>query len=212
MPKNVTIKQGDCINSIAFAEGVVPKKIWDDGNNKGLRDRRTDQNILMPDDVVRIPDKTVKEEAKAVDKIHEFRLLNGMVKLHLTLLYYDEPIKKQPYLLKTDGKRQYKGETKDDGKIEVTIPAKAKTATLTVGKDEDKLEYTLDLGHLDPVDEVTGFKKRLKNLGFGILKTDGTEGEDYENAVKLFESENQLDNTGKSDVRNQSKLKETYGR
>src|SRR5690606_3705335 len=104
------------------------------------------------------------------------------------------------------------GDTSSAGKIEVTIPAYCNTAELTVGTGEKQLKYNLSLGHLDPTDEVSGFKMRMENLGFAVGGIDDTESQEFERALKLFESENGLEVSGKRDVKNQQKIEELYGR
>lgn len=213
MPKNHNVEQGECTNSIAYKEGVLPTSIWDEDKNTDIKKDRVDQNVLMPGDTIVIPDIKTKDEQKQTDSAHKFKLKNALVKLQLILKYHDEPLKNKSYKLTLDINQQnYAGQTKDDGKIEVSIPVYAKTGELTVGKGEEEIKFKLNLGHLNPPDKVSGIKQRLHNLGYDIGKIDDIEDKSFENVLKLFESENELPHTGKSDANNQAKLKDIYGR
>ena len=62
MPINHTVRAGDCISSIAFERGFFPDTIWNHGDNSDLKTRREDPNVLLPGDVVVVPDKVKKQQ------------------------------------------------------------------------------------------------------------------------------------------------------
>jgi len=211
MPVNYKVKQGDCISSIAFDHGFFADTIWDHPNNAELKEKRKDLNTLLPGDVVFIPDKRLKEVSEPTDQVHKFRVKNVPAKLNLVLLYYGEPMKKAPYRLDLDGVKS-DGQTDSEGKLSLSIPPDAKKGKLIVGEGEKQVEYDLDLGRLDPVDEVKGFKKRLHNLGYEVGKLDDEVGGVFETAIRMFEAENELEPTGEINETNRNKLKELFGR
>lgn len=73
MSTDHTVRQGECINSLAERYGFFPDTLWDAAENKDLRDLREDPNILQPGDVVYIPDLTPREESGGTDDLHRFR-------------------------------------------------------------------------------------------------------------------------------------------
>ncbi len=83
MSTNHTIRQGECIESLADRYGFYPETIWKHGDNSELRDLRKDQNILQPGDVVVIPDLTIREESAETEKKHTFRRRGVPAKLRL---------------------------------------------------------------------------------------------------------------------------------
>lgn len=73
MSKNHTIRQGECIESLADRYGFFPETLWKHADNSDLRELRKDQNILQPGDVVVIPDLELGEESAATEQKHRFR-------------------------------------------------------------------------------------------------------------------------------------------
>ena len=70
---NYTVKQGDCISSIAQKHGLFWDKVWNHPKNANLQERRKDPNVLSPGDVVFVPDKDEKEESGATEQRHRFK-------------------------------------------------------------------------------------------------------------------------------------------
>ena len=210
MAINYEVKQGDCISSIAFEHGFFPETIWNHPGNAELKKKRKDLNILMPGDIVFVPDKRLKEIGKPTNQVHKFRVKNVPAKLDLVLKYYGEPIKNEPYKLDIDGLKST-GKTTSEGKISISIPPTARRGKLIVGEGEKQIEYDLDLGRLDPIDEVKGFKKRLRNLGFEVGDIDNEMSDVFKNAIRMFEAQNDLEATGEINEKNRNKLKEVYG-
>lgn len=211
MATNYQVKQGDCISSIAFENGFFADTIWNHPNNAELKQKRKDPNVLMPGDVVFVPDLREKEVSEPTNQVHKFRVKNAPAKLNLVIKYYDEPLRKAPYILDIDGKKS-EGQTDNDGKISISIPPNAKKGKLTVSEKEIQIEYVLDLGVIDPIDEVKGFKKRLQNLGYAVGKTDNEINDAFQSVIRAFETENKLEPTGEINDENKNKLKELYGK
>jgi Putative peptidoglycan binding domain/LysM domain len=202
------VKQGDCISSIAEKHGFSPDKIWDHPDNANLKEKRKDQNILFHGDVVFVPDKEDKEESGATEQRHRFRKKGVPAKLHLQLLEDDEPRANESYTLIIDG-NLLSGTTDADGRFEQPVPPNAKSAKLLVGEAQD--EYVLNLGHIDPVDEVAGVQARLNNLGFGSGNLNGVLGPETKAALKRFQEKYELSESGKPDEATQKKLLDVHG-
>jgi hypothetical protein len=211
MPENYVVKQGDCISSIAFEKGFFPDTLWNHPNNKDLKEKRKDPNVLLPGDVVHVPDKRLKEVSHSTNQVHKFKVKNVPANLIVFLRYGGEPLKNEPYTLDIDGKVS-EGKTDNEGRIRVPVIPNAEKGKLVVGEPGREINYTLDLANLDPIDEVIGFKKRLQNLGYSVGKVDNTVTPEFESAIRFFEAENKLEPTGEINETNKSKLKELYGR
>ena len=196
-----TVKHGDCISSIAHKYGLFWEKVWDHPNNTQLKESRKDPNILYPGDVVFVPDKEEKEESGATEQRHRFRKKGVPALLRLIVEIEGEPIANAQYTLEVDGKL-YSGETDEDGILEVGIEPNAKRGHLTVGE----LDYELELGGMDPLNENIGIQIRLQNLGFYEGDLDGRLNSETKEAVILFQRTIGIEATGELDQTTRDKL------
>jgi N-acetylmuramoyl-L-alanine amidase len=124
----------------------------------------------------------------------------------------EEPFANAPYILEVDGVVADKGQTDGDGCVEIKIPPNAEKGILTVdkGKDDERI-IPLDLGDMDPVDEVTGVRKRLSNLGYHCQPDGPEDASDLQAALGSFQQDNSLQVTGKVDDPSRNKLKDLHG-
>src|SRR5262249_26165096 len=72
MPKSHTVRQGECISSIALSYGMLPQSLWEAAENDGLREKRTHMNALAPGDVVTIPDPEEQIFDLDTGAVHKF--------------------------------------------------------------------------------------------------------------------------------------------
>ena len=84
MSLTYSIKQGDYLAKIAKDHGFSDWKIiWNHADNKGLKDKRKDPNILYPGDRLFIPDREEKHESIVVDDTHKFAVKRSKLKFAL---------------------------------------------------------------------------------------------------------------------------------
>ena len=207
MPTRYTVSQGECLNSVALKHGWLVSTLWNHADNAELKKLRGDLGVLYPGDVVVIPDARPKAVDKPTDGRHVFRRKGVPRKLTVRLLNLDTPAANLAYTITVDGVASG-GTTDGDGAIVRFISPAAKSAHI---RFEDGEEYELELGAMDPVDEVSGAQKRLANLGLYAGEPDGQLGDDTLAALKRFQAENALEVTGALDEPTQSKLKEVAG-
>jgi Putative peptidoglycan binding domain len=204
-------KQGDCISSIAMAHGFLPQTLWDHPENAELKYSRSDMNILMAGDVVAIPDKKLKEVSKETGSSHRFQRKGGTEKLCLRIVQDGKPRNSLPYRLELRD-RTLQGTTDSDGKIEVAISANLTSARLVLEEpDRAAEEYALDLGHLDPVSELSGVQMRLLNLGYYFGEITGELDLDTKEALEEFQRVAELEVSGEPDTPTQVRLIELHG-
>jgi hypothetical protein len=203
-----TVKQGDCISSIAEKYGHFWEKLWDHPNNAELREKRKDPNVLYPGDIVFIPDKEEKQESAATEQRHRFRKNGVPAWLRLRLLNYGEPRANESYILDIDGVL-FSGTTNADGELECVIPPDAKRGRLRFGEEHD--EYILELGSVDPITEISGVQARLNNLGFDCGAADGAMRSETQAALMEFQKEHELPQSGEPDEKTRNKLLEAHG-
>src|SRR5438128_1953254 len=89
MGKYHEVIQGEHLTSIAKAYHFSDyRTIYEHSENARLREKRPDPNVLLPGDLIFIPDKETKEEDGQTEKRHRFKV--RAPKLVLRLIIKDE--------------------------------------------------------------------------------------------------------------------------
>jgi hypothetical protein len=204
------VGENQTTSSLALEKGFFWKDIWEHGQNSALKEKRKDPNVLFAQDDIFVPEKVTKTVDKASESEYVFKRKGEPSKLKMKLLALDKPRANEDYVLKIEGKL-IKGTTDGDGKLEHFIPGTAKSAQL-IFKDGKEI-HNLTLGGLDPIELGTGIVQRLNNLGYktggssiksGALAKDAfTDTKNVSkkivNAIKRFQADNELEQTGKLD-------------
>jgi N-acetylmuramoyl-L-alanine amidase len=210
-----TVQQGECISSIAKLYRIAdPSKIYSHPDNAALRQKRADPNLLFPGDEVAIPFET-RQENRAIDSKHRFRVGAQPTMLRLIILNEDgQPVADKNYSLSVDG-QQVEGRTRPNGLIEHEIAADAQRGELRVQLDDPAYgtvyTWSLQIGFLDPIDELSGVQARLNNLGFDSGEVDGLNGPRTRAAVKSFQKKHGLVVDGIAGPKTKAQLKRVYG-
>ena len=221
--RKYTVKQGDCISSIAFAYNLFPKTIWDHPDNEELKKLRKDPNALFPGDSVVIPEKELKEEDCQPEQKHRFKRKGVPERLRIQFLTGaeedDSPRKGIPYTLDIATKSgrpvpQKKGKTDNNGFLDESIPPDALKGIIVLDEDEDEEVYEIMLGYLDPIDTISGVQARLNNLGYDCGDEDGILGVMTKKAIRNFQADNDLeilaDDSTEIDQDTLDKIEELY--
>ena len=236
-----TVRRGECINSIAARYGFFWETVWNHGPNSDLKRERENPDHLLPGDVVVIPALREKHESRATEQKHRFRRKGVPIELVLRILkdpaehrvialdpddndpgnYDDQPkvIEEEPdpepeaneaYELVVD-RKSFTGSTDADGVLKARIPPTARRGRLTLRKGvDDERVLNLNLGDMDPVDEPIGAAKRLMNLGYRCRPdTELTSG--LRAAIRAFQTDQELDETGDLDDKTRDALVQAHG-
>lgn len=207
--KDHTVAHGDCLTSIAEENGFFWETLWEHPKNAALREKRKDPTVLLSGDVVHVPDKRQKTESRPTGATHKFRVKNVPVIITIRLVDDDgTPRKDLDYSVTVDGKTT-EGNTGSDGIIRIPIQPSAKVGKLKIKKTEE--EYSLQLGHLDPIEELTGVQARLQGLGYYRGAVDGSASPELKDAIKKFQAAKGIEETGEMDAATASALVEDFG-
>jgi uncharacterized protein (TIGR02594 family) len=213
---NYTVKQGDCLSSIAYEYGLTWEKIWNDPNNAELKEKCKNQNTVYPGQVLYIPEIQEKQISSPTSQEHFFQTKNARVTLRLQIWKDYEALAREKYVLKVDNEEVgIEGHTNDRGILEHQIKADAKEATLTIiGEKNERDEYHLDLGYLDPINTSTGIQARLQNLCLylGEISENLTSDDEkaLEKALRTFQKNFKLEITGRINKETERKLEEVH--
>lgn len=210
MPR-YTVQQGDCIMSIAANSGFLWETVWRHPDNAELKQLRKDPNVLLPGDVVAIPEKNLRMENAATDARHTYVKKNNRAQVRLRLLDLKrQPRKNVRYTANIDGVVS-SGRSDDDGYIALLVAPNAQQLNLKVSDGSRTDEYALPLGYIDPIEELSGVQQRLTNLGYSCSSEQGTSGELTKNAIRAFQKERNLKASGDLDDATRQALQEMHG-
>ena len=206
-----TTQPRDCISSIAFENGHFWETIWQDDHNAGLREKRTDGFVLMQGDEVFIPDLRLQELDGETNGRHRFKLKGVPDKLRLRFGDDEFPRAGLPYTLTIDG-HVLTGATDAKGELTHYLMPNAQKAELVLqppGLPEE--HYEIQLRALAPATEVLGQQMRLKNLHYYDGPVDGERNDALRDALRDFQSSNNLPITGEADEATRGALLDTHG-
>lgn len=227
------VQQGEFLSKIAKQYGFASHiTLWNHEQNKTLKEKRSNPNILLPGDEVFIPDKEQKEVEIKTGQLSKFQVKRDKLKLRLLVQgLYQGTLSDAEYEVTVEGRKQ-KVDVKDDGTIEMTIPVDATAAELTIKDakaETDAMTFPIKIGHLDPVTEKSGQIARLNNLGYfaGPLDDDSDTTDDanlteeekrkkedrermFLSAVEEFQCDNGLKVDGVCGPKTQKKLVEIH--
>ena len=211
-----TVQQGDHLSKIAMNFGFSDYRvIWDHPDNAALKAKRKNPNVLFPGDTLFIPDRELREESCSTDQRHRFTVRTTVPKLRLVLEdLYETPIANANCMLVV-GNDVRNVTTDGSGRIEQVLPPGEDNAYLIIQDDSQTafnfVEIPLKIGHLDPVEELTGQQARLKNLGYFFGEIGDKEDESFRAAVEEFQCDNSLTVDGICGPKTQAKLKAVHG-
>jgi len=210
---NYTVKQGECISSIAQNRGFSWEKIWNHPNNAKLKEKRKDPNVLYPGDVVFVPGKEEKQVSGSTEQRHRFKAKSKTRYLRLVMQdSQGNPLSKRPYGLQVGG-RLVAGaggsalKTDDKGVIECEVAPGTSEARVVIDNDI----WVLRLAALDPIDTIEGLQGRLNNLNYPVGSVDGVMGPRTCEALRNFQRDNNLEVDGEYGPKTQEKMKQVHG-
>jgi hypothetical protein len=207
---NYEVQQGDCMESIALDRGFFWETLWNHPDNLDLRKARKNPNVLREGDKVFLPELRPKQEAGATEQRHRFKRKGVPSKLRIVLRdEQNRPRVNEPYLLEIEG-NFIRGRTGSQGELEHSISPNARNGRLIVGQEGVEV-YPLNLGHIDPITELSGIQARLSNLGYYCGAIDGHMNLQIKQAILEFQGEHGLPKTGQADAPTRDKLAAEYG-
>jgi len=217
MAEDHIVRQGECLSSIArqfgFKDSLV---LHNDTANAELKALRPNPNLLMPGDLVAIPEPRGIEGTYATGNWHELKVELEPARLKLRLQNFGGvALAHQDYQLTVDGKPR-EGTTDGAGLVDELVPPDAKTAELktkiTRGDEEQELTLRLVLRSLDPISEVSGLQGRLANLQLYGGAIDGDMGQRTRGALAELQRSAGLDPTGIPDSATVKALEDLHDR
>jgi hypothetical protein len=208
------VRQGEDLHSVAWRYGVDPTQLWDHQGNAALRDKRK-AGVLLPGDLVTIPTPLERPSfSVSPGGTHRFKAMVPRHELRVALEQGGEPRADIPFTAEVDGVTH---ELTTDGQGNVVVPVGPSTrfVTLTLHEEDEDgnihdENMRIELGGLDPNDNLTGVQARLRNLGHSPGAVDGEFGPRTKRAIEDFQRDEGLEITGQLDDDTRSRLAEQH--
>lgn len=208
MIKSYVVRAGDHLAKIAHGVGLDADTVWNHSKNAALRKKRPDRNILCEGDVLFLPVEEDKPIPLKIGALNSFSATVPEIDTHLRFADANGPFANEPYLVEgLDG--AVEGTTDGDGKLTITAPVPIRVVKVTFEKRG--LTYSVLLGDMDPISEVSGVQARLKALGHHRGAATGELDQETEDAIRKFQQAKGLPVTGAGDPATLDALKAAFG-
>jgi len=203
MPTQHVVQQGECLSSIAKRYGLADyRTIYDDPANADFKQLRPNPNLIYPGDVLVIPITRPPSFTLATGKEHKFVVKRPAAQLSLQI-----EVAAQHHYRLVVGDRTFTGQTDGQSPIVHPIPPDAGSGRIELWPassgnqqaEQGLFGWDLQLGALDPIEELSGVQSRLANLGYYNGPVDGEPGDDLQLAVARFQGDQGLPITGDVD-------------
>ncbi|MDC0666322.1 peptidoglycan-binding domain-containing protein [Nannocystis radixulma] len=203
------IRDGDSLARLAEEHGLFADTVWRDDANAELRARRPAMDQLCAGDVVIIPVKRDKSAECATDQVHRFRRCGVPARVRVQVLdAWQQPLADRPYRLEVGGTVR-RGKTDALGVLCEYVPAIPREGVLWLGADE-RIRVHVRFGGLDPVDEPSGVRQRLRNLGIALPGGSNPSTEQMARAVATFQRRVGLEPAGQLDASTRDALEQEH--
>src|SRR5438105_9041150 len=228
MPVRHVLERGECLQSLALQHGFKDgQTIYDGPDNADLRHKRAAPAEIVPGDVVVIPDRTPRELPLTKGKPNRFKVQvpAGMLRVYVC----DEAgqaLAGKSYELKIKDDT-VEGKTTSDGAVEEPVRLNAIAGMLVVyesnAKDGARWIWSLRIANLEAPETRAGAWQRLANLGYWSPEEPAEESTSPANnpadnpldplvlAIRAFQHDEQLDESGRIDDPTRKRLVERHG-
>lgn len=204
------VKQGDHLLGLAHRMAFDPDAIWGDPKNADLAKKRKDSNVLLPGDILYVPDPKKTWRPLTVGSDNSFTVDVPQTTIALRFADSGEPIANAAYEI--EGVDLPPGSTDGGGNVVLAVPI---TTGRFVLRLLDRNEaHEIRVGHLDPPDEPSGAWARLVALGYLGRASACAPGsvDELSRALRVFQREHDgLKPTGELDEDTVAKLLDVHG-
>ncbi len=212
--KPYVIRQGDYLTRIAHRLGFHPSEVWNDPKNAELRALRSDPDTLKSGDILFVPDEPKKRNKYQKESENSYVATVPKLPVALTLDHLGEPVADEKFVVRGLDEA-LEGVTSSDGRVEFEVDVNVKEVVVEL-VDKGR-SYRMLLGNLDPVDEPSGARQRLMQLGLYSATLEGEDQYVTHNerqlaaALAAFQRERGLESTGDLDAATVDALRDAYG-
>ena len=166
--KPYVIRQGDYLKRIAHTLGFDADAAWSHPKNAEMADKR-EPNLLHPGDILYVPDPNPKWETLNQGTTNTYAVTVPTTRVNLAFKDANGPIANAAYVAEGLGDKQH-GTTDGNGMLSLKVPVHVTECQVTF--PDKNATYPVRVGHMDPIDEPSGVRKRLEHMGY-VLRSEG---------------------------------------
>ena len=205
------VRPGDCLVTIAAEQGFLdPLTVYDRPENEDLRTMRPDPRVLLAGDEVFIPERVLGVLSRPTEQRHRVKVQSRATFLRLQFRNGDTPRAGVEYRVEY-GNTVLTGTTASDGMLVQPIPAHLRQVNVVLIDHGEEEWYSIGVGYLDPVTDTSGVIQRLCNLGLALDIADVPPHIALEQAVRAFQSRQEIEVTGVMDDDSRQALVRAHG-
>lgn len=201
------VQDGECIILLADQAGHFWETLWDHPDNAEVKRARGSPHVLMPGDLVHVPEIESKDESGTTEVKHRFRRKGIPIHFEMCVKENGKPLKGHRYVLIIEG-RVIEGIVPDDGVIKAHMLPQDRTGELRVGEPPRQRKFPLSFGTLDPAFTRSGAAARLKNLGY---LPDDADDDAFRSALSRFQMDHGVTESATVDNATASALVDANG-
>ncbi|GAA67294.1 peptidoglycan-binding protein [Pseudoalteromonas sp. BSi20429] len=217
MTQQHTVAQGETLLRIAKQYGYqTSKALYNHPSNAEFKALRPDPNLIYPGDKITIPPKKEKFIPLRTNSINSFVVQNEKEYFRLQIIHEDGDDITGKRIVITIGSQTIDTVLPSDGLIEVELNENdSLTGQVDLYLKEDQSSpsesFTAQVGHLDPIDTLSGVQARCNLLGFDCGTVDGINGSKTKAGVRDFQYEHDLEVDGIAGAKTKAKLQQVFG-
>jgi hypothetical protein len=211
------IRQGDYMTQLAHRLGFDETEVWNHDKNSALKARRHNANILSPGDVVWLPACGQAGVSISSGGTHQYNANLPRVSIRITLRNGSDAVANEAYEIEGLGPI-VRGRTDKNGVLRFDAPVTARAVRLVLPRKN--MHYEVRIGHLDPIEEMSGVRQRLEHLGhYGWVLNpqpddplvNAADEERDRQAVSRFQAQNGIEVTGLVDDATRAAIRDAHG-
>ncbi|GAA0810356.1 hypothetical protein GCM10009111_01090 [Colwellia asteriadis] len=217
MTQQHTVAQGETLLRIARQYGYkTSTALYNHPSNAEFKALRPDPNLIFPGDIITIPAKKEKFMPLRASSINTFVVQNEKEYFRLKVFYEDGRDITGKRIVLNIGSQTIDTVLPSNGLIEVELNESdvltgAVDLYLKEGETTPTKSFIVQIGHLDPIDTLSGVQARCNSLGFDCGKVDGLNGAKTKAGVRDFQYEHNLEVDGIAGKKTKAKLQQVFG-
>ncbi|HRI65215.1 MAG TPA: peptidoglycan-binding domain-containing protein [Polyangium sp.] len=205
--KPYLVKQGDHLAKIAFCLGIDPEETWNHPLNAELRAQR-EPNVLAPGDILHVPISHRQGLPFTQGATNRYQGAIPRAPLRIVFQAAGKAIADEPFEVRGLG-WPLAGATDGSGILCIEVPVHVHEIDIHFTRLD--VVFPVLIGDMDPVEELSGIRKRLEQLGYyrGFESIEA----DVRNrlAIESFQRRSGIEPTGKIDEATKKALVDVYG-